>query len=246
MEQINKMNKSLPDAEYSIIADSYAELIPTKAHNAYYERPAMLSILPDVKNKIILDAGCGTGMYTKILIEKGATVTGIDANEKMLKNAEKIIKNKAKLIHANLEEPLPFIENEYFDGIVSALTITYFNNLNNVFNEYYRIIKNKGWFLFSTEHPFFQYLCHKLDNYYNERKLEFEWKGFNENVIMKSYYHNLQTLTDALTNNNFLIEKILEPKPIEQFKDTIEGIDKYNRYLRFPLFICILARKIIY
>ena len=221
-------------------------MVPTKAHNAYYERPAMLSLLPDVNNKIVLDAGCGTGVYTQILIDKGAIVTGIDANENMLRNAKKLVKNNAKIILANLEEPLSFITNDYFDGIVSALTITYFKNLNGVFKEYYRILKNGGWFLFSTEHPFFQYLCHKLDNYYEEKQLEFEWKGFNENVIMKSYYHNLQTLTDALTNNKYLIEKIYEPQPIEQFKETSEGIEKYNRYMRFPLFICILARKIIY
>lgn len=239
------MKKSLPDNEYSIIADSYAELIPTKAHNAYYERPAMLSLLPNVENKLILDAGCGTGMYTKILIEKGAKVTGIDANENMLKNAKKLVSNKAKLIQANLEEPLPFLEDDYYDGIVSALTITYFSELDNVFKEFSRILKDKGWFLFSTEHPFFQYLCHKLDNYYQQRQLEYEWKGFNKNVVMKSYYHNLQTLTDGLTNNKFMIEKILEPKPISEFKDTIEGINKYNSYNRFPLFICILARKII-
>jgi len=44
---------------YESLAEAYAAVVKTKAHNAYYERPATLSLLPDVKNKRVLDAGCG-------------------------------------------------------------------------------------------------------------------------------------------------------------------------------------------
>jgi len=33
---------------YNTLAASYASLVDTKPHNAYYERPATLSLLPDV------------------------------------------------------------------------------------------------------------------------------------------------------------------------------------------------------
>jgi hypothetical protein len=42
---------------YERLADTYAEMIDTKPHNAYLERPATLSLLPDVKGKRVLDAG---------------------------------------------------------------------------------------------------------------------------------------------------------------------------------------------
>ena len=46
---------------YQELARAYADKIDTKPHNAYYERPAMLSLLPEVKDKKVLDAGCGFG-----------------------------------------------------------------------------------------------------------------------------------------------------------------------------------------
>ena len=58
---------------------------------------------------------------------------------------------------------------------------------------------------------------------------------------MKSYYHSLGTIIDALTSNGFIIERILEPMPIDEFaKFDTEG---YNKLLQFPLFIFIRASK---
>lgn len=50
---------------YERLADAYAEMIDAKPHNAYLERPATLSLLPDVEGKRVLDAGCGTGTYSE-------------------------------------------------------------------------------------------------------------------------------------------------------------------------------------
>jgi 2-polyprenyl-3-methyl-5-hydroxy-6-metoxy-1,4-benzoquinol methylase len=46
---------------YEELAESYAALVDTKPHNALYERPATLSLLPEVRGKRVLDAGCGPG-----------------------------------------------------------------------------------------------------------------------------------------------------------------------------------------
>ncbi|RMD75113.1 MAG: hypothetical protein D6823_10585 [Chloroflexi bacterium] len=59
------MNQTPPDPiaqqAYDLLAERYAEQVLTKPHNAYYERPAMLSLLPDVRGKRVLDTGCGPG-----------------------------------------------------------------------------------------------------------------------------------------------------------------------------------------
>ena len=41
---------------YEILAEAYASVVDTKPHNAYYERPATLSLLPEVRRKRVLDA----------------------------------------------------------------------------------------------------------------------------------------------------------------------------------------------
>ena len=62
-------------AAYETIAEAYAAHIDTKPHNAYYERPATLSLFPDVKGKRVLDAGCGPGVYAEWLAHRGASST---------------------------------------------------------------------------------------------------------------------------------------------------------------------------
>ncbi len=58
-------------AAYEKMAEKYKELIDDhKPHNAYYDRPNTLQLLPDVNGEIILDAACGPGKYAEILIHK--------------------------------------------------------------------------------------------------------------------------------------------------------------------------------
>lgn len=141
------MKKSLPDEAYTELADAYASVIDTKPHNAYYDRPAVQTLLSNLKDKNILDAGCGTGAYTEWLINKGAIVTGIDANEKMLNHAKLRNGTKATFIHANLEESLSFLGNEIFDGIVSPLTVTYIRDQTRLFAEFNKVLNLRdGWF----------------------------------------------------------------------------------------------------
>ena len=48
---------------YAQFAERYAAMTPSKPHNAFYDRPAMQSLLPDVAGRDVLDAGCGPGHY---------------------------------------------------------------------------------------------------------------------------------------------------------------------------------------
>jgi hypothetical protein len=65
-------NRTVAIEAYERLAEAYAARVDTKPHNAYYERPATLSLLPDVAGKRVLDAGCGPGVYSEWLAERGA------------------------------------------------------------------------------------------------------------------------------------------------------------------------------
>ena len=81
---------------YNTLADAYASVVDTKPHNAYYERPATLSLLPDVNAKIVLDAGCGPGVYSEWLVDHGAKVTGVDASPPMVELAKRRLAGRAE------------------------------------------------------------------------------------------------------------------------------------------------------
>jgi ubiquinone/menaquinone biosynthesis C-methylase UbiE len=235
------MTKSLPNDAYEELADVYASLTDRKPHNAYYERPATQSLIDDVAGKTILDAGCGPGAMTKWLLDRGAEVVGIDANEKMLTHARSRNGKGATFYQLNLEEPLEILKDDSFDGIVCSLAITYVRDHSVLFAEFSRALKSNGWLVFSTEHPFFSYGYFKLEDYFETQQVSCDWTGFGKTVRMPSYYHSLGTICGALSVNHFTIQNIVEPKPTEEFKEA--DLENYNKLIKFPLFICIKARK---
>jgi hypothetical protein len=124
----------------------------------------------------------------------------------------------------------------------AGLAITYVQNLKGLFAEFRRVLRDRGWFVFSTEHPSFSCEYFKVGNYFDTKEVSCDWKGFGEKVRMPSYYHSLGTICDALADNGFVIERILEPKPTEEFRRA--DAEEYQKLLQFPLFVCIRARKI--
>lgn len=212
------MKPSISNDAYDILADAYAAQVDTKPHNAYYERPATISLIGEVDGMTILDAGCGPGVYSRWLLDQGAQVVAIDANERMLSHARKRTANRAICHIANMEESLSFLGDESFDGILSSLAVGYVRNQKSLFAEFRLLLHIGGWLIFSTEHPFFDYRYFKLEDYLKTQEVSCYWTGFGKRVLMQSYYHSLGTICEALSENRFVIETILEPKPTEDFR----------------------------
>ena len=80
---VSKIQSDIISA-YEELAEKYDELIDHKPHNAYYDRPNTLALMPDVQGKTILDAACGPGKYAEVLQSTGAIVTGFDISPKMI------------------------------------------------------------------------------------------------------------------------------------------------------------------
>ena len=77
------------DTNYDSFAEAYSTENETSLINGFYERPAMTKLAGDVRNRRILDAGCGSGPLAKALRDRGANVTGFDSSEAMISLARK-------------------------------------------------------------------------------------------------------------------------------------------------------------
>ena len=81
----NQEDAPVAQDAYDALAESYAALVDTKPHNAYYERPATLSLLPDVEGKRVLDIASHDGRWTMAAIDAGAShVLGIEARKALV------------------------------------------------------------------------------------------------------------------------------------------------------------------
>ena len=228
---------------YNAIADAYAARIDTKAHNAYYERPATLSLLPDVRGKYVLDAGCGPGVYAEWLVAHGASVVALDGNPKMVKLARHRLGKTVRVILANLESPLDFLQDGEFDLVISPLVMDYLKDWASIFNEFYRVLKVGGIFVFSMGHPFQQYDIHRqTSNYFDVELVEYPWTGFGQRVNMPSYRRPMSEVVNPLIATGFTLSKILEPLPTVEFQETAP--DDYQELIRNPGFMCLRAVKV--
>lgn len=237
------MNDDKPIAfdAYEELAEAYAARVDTKPHNAYYDRPAVLSLLPDVTGLDVLDAGCGPGAYSETLLERGANVTALDVSPRMVALAKERLGRKADVHEADITKPMPFLKDESFDLIVSPLVFGYIRDLKPVYREFYRLLSRGGHFIFSEGHPFFDFIFFQSQNYFVTEQVECEWKGFGQRVLMPSFRRSLSAMVNPLIEVGFALEEILEPQPTEEFKKADPR--DYELLMKQPCFICIRARK---
>ncbi len=226
---------------YEELAESYAALAETKPHNAYYDRPAVFSLLPDVGGMNVLDAGCGPGIYTESLLKRGAKVVGVDISPKMVRMARKRLGGNTAIYEADLSKPMPFLRDESFDLVLSPLVLSYIRDLRPVFAEFYRVLRKPGWLIFSTGHPFFEFTYFKSQNYFETEFVGTNWYGFGRPVYMPSYRRPLSAEINPLIEAGFVMDHVLEPLPTEAFKEA--DPKEYEKLIRRPIFICFRARK---
>jgi ubiquinone/menaquinone biosynthesis C-methylase UbiE len=235
------MNKPIALEAYEALAEAYASAVDTKPHNAYYDRPATLSLMPDVHGKRVLDAGCGPGVYSEWLIEHGAEVIAIDASPKMIELAKRRLKRSTGIFQADLDQPLTFLDSSSFDVVLSALVLNYLEDWDATLAEFYRVLVPAGLLVFSVTHPFSDFIYFKSDNYFQTELVGCEWRGFDIKVYMPSFRRSLQETLNPIIKAGFSIERILEPKPTDEFKKA--DPEGYQELLRQPAFLCIRARK---
>jgi SAM-dependent methyltransferase len=223
------------------LAEAYAARVDTKAHNAYFERPATLSLLPDVAGKRVLDAGCGPGAYAEWLVEHEAEVFSIDVSPKMVQKAQERLGDRARVICADLSQPLDFLEDGSFDIVLSALTLDYIEDWGKVFNEFFRVLRVLGVLVFSAGHPAADFNFRDMESYFETELLQQTWRGFGKPVVVPNYRRPLGAMLNPLVETGFSIDHILEPQPLEQFKE--QDPEDYERLLKRPNFTCFRAVK---
>ena len=231
---------------YDKLAKRYHEISAYHFFNAYLEVPATLSLIKNIKNKKILDLGCGTGRHTRILKRGGAKVWGIDISPKMIEIAKSEIKGVDFKVGSVYK--LPYKSN-HFDIVIAGLVIHYFKNLDKAFKEIHRVLKNNGIFIFSTDNPVFvitRRMKNKprtyriFENYFKEGKIYSWWPTFR--VRMPNYHRTFQTLIRTIIRNKFVIEDYIDAKPVNKGKKV--DPKNYKIYSKIPHF-CVFRVKVI-
>jgi predicted TPR repeat methyltransferase len=136
--------------------DSFAASFESKLERLSYRAPALVAAmlehsgLKPSKYLDVLDAGCGTGLCGPLVLPYARRLVGVDLSAGMLAHAKEKHVYDA-LVKTELTEYLR--ENrEAFDLIVSADTIVYFGDLENVLAAAADALRPNGLLVFTLEH----------------------------------------------------------------------------------------------
>lgn len=203
---------------------------------SYYHKqviiPNLLKRLGEIKNKKIVDIGCGQGFFCRILAKHNANVIGIDLSKKLIDIAKQYPSSKNLEYYVANSEDLSFLEKNSFDYAISILSIGNIRNIEKTFEEIYKILKQNGKFIFVIIHPCFRIPRQSSWEYEQDSKIQYRriHRYFSEMEIPiithpgkvknqdKIYDHDyslmfhrpLQTLFKSLIKKNFLISDLEE------------------------------------
>ncbi len=217
--------------------DGYRELRYREVNaNTLFEIPTLISLLPNLEGKRVLDLGCGMGEHCVDYVNRGASrVVGVDISKKMLEVARKE-NSDPKITYLNIPmEDIGSID-ERFDVVISSLAIHYIEDFKGVVENVYSLLDEGGIFLFSQENPI--NTCYTSDhprwtlnedgvkiyaniaNYCVEKRYDSTW--FVDGV--QKYHRMFSTIVNTLADAGFKIQKMAEPHA------TKEIVDKYPEY----------------
>ena len=99
----------------------------------------------------VLDIGCGPGIYTRDLLERGWNTYGIDISPKMIEKAQDTVKDWSGDNHVEfttgLVTDLPYPASK-FDAIICIGVVSYIDDLHKALKEVNRVLKPGGYVIF--------------------------------------------------------------------------------------------------
>lgn len=207
-------------------------------------------LLPDFKDKRVLDLGCGFGWHCEYAAKKGAAaVTGIDISEKMLEVANR---RKTSDIITYLKEPIEDINfnRDSFDIVISSLALHYINSFEDICKKVFNLLTKGGYFVFSAEHPVFT-AQGPQDWHYGANGMPAHWpvdryfeEGSRDSVFLGEqiikYHRTLTTYFSVLVSAGFTITDMAEPVPPSNL---LREYPQFLNELRRPMMLIISSRK---
>ncbi len=219
------------DKQYNSIANLFEKETSLKDNNHISKYDFYKTLEGSLKDKKVLDVGCGDGIDAEYYRFLGGEVVGIDSSEGLLEIAKKKYPN---IEYVNcLAENLPF-ENSSFDSVYSKYALMTSKNIQPIFDEVYRVLKQGGEFIYLVTHPLRQFIERKENNgdYFKQKIV---------NCLILDGTVELQEPTHTM--NEYLNKSFFERFELIDFRESWDPASEQINQNKYPGYFIIKARK---
>jgi ubiquinone/menaquinone biosynthesis C-methylase UbiE len=184
--------------------DEWAEHYDDEDPSTMLDQPFLMSVIQPFEGCRILDLGCGTGRYLR-LVGQGSYAVGVDLSRGMLRRARRQTPAAiaAGWVQASVE-CLPF-RAQSFDRVVSGLVLDHVRDLQLFFNGIAGTLKPGGRAIVTAVHPDMQRLTGPTVRFTAAGR-EYHTQGT---------IHEIRDILAAVTQSDLSVEQLREP-PVDQ------------------------------
>lgn len=213
------------------------------------EWPAVQGLLPGLRDKRVVDLGCGFGWFARFAREQGAAkVLGLDLSEKMIARARADTRDPDIDYRIADLERLDLAEHS-FDFAYSSLAFHYIEDFGRLTRTVHRALVPGAQFLFSIEHPIYmapsrpgwvidaeERKTWPIDRYSFEGRRVTDWLA--KDVVKQ--HRTVATTLNTLIGAGFTIRHVQEWAPTpEQIKETPALAEEMER----PMLLIVSAQR---
>jgi malonyl-CoA O-methyltransferase len=197
------------------------------------EEPLVDHLLGDIRQRVVIDLGCGTGRHSIRMSRAGARVIGVDFSERMLAKArEKAAGLNISFHTGDLLHRLPFADKS-FDRVVCGLVLDHIPTLDQFFGEIQRLCKSDGCAIVSVMHPAMML---------RGVQARFWDPATGREVRPASQGHQISDYVMAAVRSGFQLEHLSEHTVDQALADRLV---RAERYLNWPILLVMkLSRKL--
>lgn len=239
-------------------ADWYDRILGEKGSNLYQRVviPQGLELLDPKKDEKILDLGCGQGVFSRAMAQKGANVTGVDLSPTLIQKAKTYASKQP--IKYYTRDAAEITDLGPFDAASAILCLQNMPHLDQVCLSLSKVLKPGGRMLWVMNHPCFRIPRQTSWGFDESKKIQYRrldayssplsipivmhpGKAQSESTI--SFHLSLTDLFQKAFQAGFTLcglregfsDKVSEPGPRAKAENRARN--------EFPLFISLLWQK---
>lgn len=238
-------------------ADWYDRIIGDRGSAIYRTVviPNALDLLAPKKGEHILDIGCGQGVFSRALAEKGCVVTGVDSSRSLISKARSY-PSRAPIHY--LERDAAQLENlGPFDAVSAILCFQNLEHLSQVCAACHSVLTAGGRMIWVLNHPCFRIPRQSSWGFEDERKIQYRrldayasplsipivmHPGKHDSESTVSFHKCLSDLMAAAFSAGFVLTGLRELFSDKQSQPGPRARAENRARREFPLFLAMLWR----